>query len=124
MIESPAGTPQAGTPQPTVQQAASQAHDNTPGRKRKRRTLKRKWPEAGTILQADYHGQHYEAEVVRASQYSSGLALRILTGPSAGKVHHSFSGAMLEATEMQREQEGLGTTGMANGWAFWKAKED
>ncbi len=92
--------------------------------KRKRRTIKREWPEVSTILEADYEGVHYEAEVIAAPRYKSGRALKILTGPAAGTVHHSMTGAMLVATEAQREENELGRKGVANGWDFWEARED
>ena len=89
---------------------------------RKRHTAAHQWPEAGTVLVAEYCGEHYEAEVVEARRYKSGRALKILTGPTAGKVSSSYSGAMLLATEAQRQENGLGRKGVANGWAFWRAK--
>ena len=93
-------------------------------RRRGRRTLSRTWPEVGTVLYADYQGRRYEAEVVQAPKYRSGRAFKVLTGPAAGRVCHSLSGAMLAATEAQRKEQGLGMKGVSNGWAFWKAKED
>jgi hypothetical protein len=91
-------------------------------KRRKRRKASHEWPEVGAILEADYDGVHYEAEVIAAPRYRSGRALKILTGPAAGGVCHSFSGAMLRATEAQRQEQGLGRKGAASGWAFWKAK--
>ena len=88
-------------------------------RKNKRRQVEHEWPEVGTILEADYHGQHYEAEVIEAPRYPSGKAIKILTGQAAGKVSRSLSGAMIEATQKQREELGLGKKGVANGWRFW-----
>jgi len=94
----------------------------TKPKKTKRRQVKHQWPEVGTVLEADYFGQHYEAEVVTAPRYKSGKAVRILTGPAAGQVYRSLSGAMLKATEKQRQDEGLGKKGVANGWTFWSVK--
>ena len=91
-------------------------------KKRKRRTAPHQWPEVGTVLIAEYYGVHYEAEVIEAPRYKSGRALKVLTGPAAGKVSSSYSGAMLTATEAQRQERGLGRKGVANGWAFWRAK--
>jgi len=91
-----------------------------PSRVRKRRRIAHRWPEAGTVLEADYHGVHYEAEVVPSPRYRSGKAVRILTGPAAGQLCRSLSGAMLKATERQREEQGLGKKGVTNGWKFWK----
>ena len=108
---------------PTQPQAASQETNPGDSKKRKRRHLKRQWPETCTILEADYEGTHYEVEVIPAPQYKSGKALRILTGNAAGQVSHSMSGAMFVATESQRKQQGLGRKGLANGWSFWKVKE-
>ena len=102
---------------------ATQPQADSQESRRKRRHLKREWPETGTILEADYEGTHYEAEVMPAPQYRSGRAIKILTGNAAGQVSHSMSGAMLVATESQRKQQGLGRRGLANGWSFWKAKE-
>lgn len=91
-------------------------------KKRKRRRVGHEWGEVGTLLCADYHGVHYEAEVVAAPRYRRGRALKLLTGPAAGAVCHSFSGAMLKATEAQRQEQGLGRKGAASGWGFWRAK--
>jgi hypothetical protein len=60
--------------------------------------------------------------VIAAPRYRSGRALKLLTGPAAGAVCHSFSGAMLKATEAQRQERGLGRKGAASGWGFWRAK--
>ena len=92
-----------------------------PGRKkRKRRKASHEWPAVGTLLIAEYEGQHYEAEVVEAPRYKSGKAVKILSGPSAGKTCKSMSQAMLEATSRQRAEQGLAKKGVANGWQFWK----
>ena len=91
---------------------------------RRRRTLPHQWPEAGTLLVADYHGVHYAAGVIPAPRCKSGMAVKVLTGPAAGKVCRSPTGAMLEATAQQRAEQGLGKKGVANGWAFWRPKED
>ncbi len=81
------------------------------------------WPEVGTILEADYEGLHYEAEVISAPRYKSGKAVRILTGPATDAVERSMSGAMLKATEKQRKASDLGKKGASNGWKFWKVKK-
>jgi len=91
-------------------------------KKGKRSRVRHEWPSVGTVLEADYCGQHYEAEVVEARQFRAGKALKILSGPAAGKLCKSMSRAMLAATEQQREAQGLGRKGVANGWAFWSAK--
>jgi len=109
---------------PTQPEAASQETSPRESKKRKRRHLGREWPETGAILEADYEGTHYEVEVIPAPQYKSGKALRILTGNAAGQVSHSMSGAMFVATESQRKRQGLGRKGLANGWAFWKVREE
>lgn len=94
----------------------------TPSRKgRTRRQVRHDWPEVGTILEGRYGGVEYEAEVIAAPRRRSGKALRTLSGPAAGKVCRSMSGAMLTATEAQRKQQRLGKP--ANGWAFWKVKK-
>lgn len=85
-----------------------------------RRNIEHAWPQVGTELSAEYHGTTYLAEVVTAPQYKSGKAIKILTGPAAGKIKSSMSGAMMLATERQREEEGLGRSGMSNGWDFWE----
>jgi len=94
-----------------------------PRKKGKRRRVSHRWPDVGTILIADYRGQRYEAEVIAMPRLKSGKALKILTGPAAGKVCTSMSRAMLLATEQQREEQGLGKAGVANGWDFWSEKE-
>ena len=94
-----------------------------PARRGKRRQVTHEWPEVGTILEADYEGVHYEAEVIAAPELKSGKAVRVLTGPSAGEVCRSLSGAMIEATQKQREEQCLGKKGATNGWAFWRMPE-
>ena len=103
------------------QAKSSQKADAAP-EKKTRRSVRHEWPQAGTILQADYHGQHYEVEVIEAPRCTSGKALRIITGTATGSVCRSMSAAMLEATQAQREQQALGKSGVANGWDFWKVK--
>ena len=83
-----------------------------------------RWPEVGAVLEADYKGRHYEAEVISMPRYKSGKAVRILTGPAAGEVERSMSGAMMTATEKQREENDLGRSGVSNGWTFWSVKEE
>ena len=95
-----------------------------PSRARKRRRIAHRWPEVGTILEADYHGVHYEAEVVAAPRYRSGKAVRILSGPAAGQLCRSLSGAMLRATQEQRRRERLGNKGVSNGWSFWRVADE
>jgi len=95
-----------------------------PAPKRKRRTFKHEWPEVGAVLEADYLGERYEAEVVAAPRYKSGRAVRLTSGPAAGQVSPSLSGAMLKATQAQREAAGLGRMGASSGWKFWRAKGD
>jgi len=92
--------------------------------RRKRRRIAHRWPEVGAILEADYHGVHYEAEVVAAPRYRSGKAVRILNGPAAGRLCRSLSGAMLRATQEQRRREGLGNKGVSNGWRFWRVADE
>ena len=57
--------------------------------------------------------------MIQERRFKSGRALRLLSGPAAGQVHHSLSGAMLAATESQRQEQGLGRKGVSNGWTFW-----
>lgn len=114
-----AGRPQG--PRPAVSTPAPSVPAPRKPR-RKRRRVKREWPDVGTILEAEYEGATYQAEVVEAPQYRSGRAIRILSGPAAGNVCSSMSGAMLKATEVQRHENGLGKRGMANGWGFWTVK--
>lgn len=102
-----------------VQETVSQ--DSKPQRKRRR--PRRQWPPVGTILEADYRGERYEAEVVTAPQLKSDKAVKVLTGPAAGEVCHSLTRAMLKATQIQRQAQNLGRTGVANGWQFWKVKD-
>ena len=108
---------EASSQEAVTQETVSQS------KKRRRRRVSHPWPEISTILQADYAGVHYEAEVVEAPGYKSGKALKILTGPASGEVCHSPSGAMLLATEKQRQEQGLGRKGVTNGWGFWKAQQ-
>ncbi len=92
-------------------------------KKRSRRSVKHTWPEIGQILQTDYQGAHYRAEVIAAPRYKSGRALKILSGPAEGTVCLSMTGAMLRATEAQRQENNLSRKGLASGWSFWHVKE-
>ena len=107
---------------PSPAAAGSQTPARRPAQRGRRQRVSHEWPEVGTILQADYFGQYYEAEVISAPQYRSGKAVKILTGHAAGQVCRSPSGAMVDATQKQRDERGLGKKGIANGWAFWKAR--
>jgi len=121
MIAVPA---QVSDPDTQVTPTQEEEEPPEPRPKRKRRTIQREWPAVGTILEADYEGVHYEAEVITAPRYKSGRALKILTGPAAGTIFHSMTGAMLAATKVQRHENDLGRKGVANGWDFWNAGED
>jgi hypothetical protein len=114
------GMPQQATAEASPPVQAKATHASKPRKKRARPS--REWPPVGTILTAEYNGTRYEAEIVSAPRYGSGKALKILTGPAAGQVCHSFSGAMLKATASQREAQNLGRTGVANGWEFWNVQ--
>ncbi len=116
----------AASSSPDTQVTATQAPQTTEPRRRKgrRRQVKHDWPAVGTILEADYEGQHYGVAVVAAPKHKTGKALKILTGPAAGVICRSPTGAMLKATEAQRKEQGLGRKGVANGWVFWMPKED
>jgi hypothetical protein len=97
--------------------------EETPDQDQKRRKVEHEWPQVGTILEAEYEGTRYEAEVISMPRYKSGKAIRLTTGPAAGEVERSMSGAMLTATEKQREEDDLGRKGVSNGWKFWTPKE-
>lgn len=88
---------------------------------RRRRRIDREWPAVGTILSAEYYGEHYRAEIIPAGKkLKSGRQIRLCSGPGAGMVCDSFSEAMLCATEIQRNEQGLGRKGTSNGWIFWQ----
>lgn len=103
--------------------AEESSQDNSSEKKGKRRKVEHEWPQVGAVLGADYRGTRYEAEVIEVPRYKSGKAIRILTGPAAGEVERSMSGAMLTATEAQREENDLARKGVSNGWEFWKVKD-
>lgn len=119
MVDVPAASSSPDT-QVTATQQVADTQPKGKRTKRKRRAVKHDWPPVGTIIEADYEGQHYGVAVVAAPKYGSGKALKILTGPAAGVICRSPTGAMLKATEVQRNQQGLGRKGVANGWAFWQ----
>ena len=110
-------------PETASQEAVTQEAPSQSKKKRRRRRVSHPWPEVGVNLAADYAGVHYEAQVIEAPRYKSGKALKILTGPATSKVCRSPSGAMLLATEQQRQEQGLGRKGVTNGWAFWKLQQ-
>ncbi len=119
MIDVPADSSSPDT-QVTVTQEAETTEPKR--RERKRRAVMHDWPPVGTVLEADYEGQHYEANVIAEPRFRSGKAISILTGPAAGAICRSPTGAMLKATEAQRQEQGLGRKGVANGWAFWQGE--
>jgi len=121
--------PAEAVSKPNTQGGNTQEETNTPAvpraavkRKRRRRTLEHQWPEPGTLLQADYEGVHYEAQVIVDAGSRSQRTVKILSGPAAGRICGSPTGAMMEATEQQRQQANLGKKGVANGWEFWKTE--
>ncbi len=127
ILKPPAESSNANTQVTNTQSTEQEEEPERPGppkKKRKRRTFHREWPDVGQILEADYEGVRYEAEVVTAPRYRTGKALKIVNGPAAGEVCHSPTGAMLQATEQQRQENNLGRKGVANGWQFWKVKGD
>jgi len=88
-----------------------------------RRHIEHEWPEVGTILHADYFGEHYTAEVIAAPperNLKSGKMIKLTSGPASGFVHTSMSRAMEAATAKQREDQNLGRKGCLSGWEFWK----
>ena len=89
----------------------------------KRAQIEHPWPEVGTVLEADYFGTHYTAEVIEAPagrKLKSGKTVRVTSGPAAGTEHASMSGAMEAATEQQRNEQALGRKGCLSGWDFWR----
>ena len=102
---------------------AHQEQASKPTPRKKRRQIEHPWPDIGEILEADYHGVRYEAEVISMPRLRSGRAMRILTGPAAGITCRSMTGAMLKATEEQRSEMKIGRNGVPNGWNFWKASK-
>jgi len=120
------GASQKNASQEAASHRETASHQNSASQSKKRRTRrarKHAWPPVGATLEADYHGTRYEAEVVEARRYKSGRAVKVLTGPAAGKVFSSLSGAMIAATETQRQEQGLGHKGVSNGWGFWRPAE-
>jgi hypothetical protein len=91
-------------------------------KKGKRRHIAHQWPPVGSVIEADYQGTHYEAQIIPMPRFKSGKSIKILNGPAQGTVSRSFTGAMLRATEKQREENGLGRKGVSNGWDFWRVK--
>lgn len=88
--------------------------------KRARQAVAHEWPVVGTKLSATYFGETYTAEIVSArKKLKSGRQVRLLDGPSKGRICDSLSEAMLLATARQRRQQKLGRKGTANGWRFW-----
>ena len=107
-----------------AERAEDSSQEGREGEKdQKRRRVRHQWPEVGTVLEADYYGVQYEAEVIAALSFGAGKAVKILIGPAAGLICRSLSGAMLKATEEQRRKQNLGKKGVANGWNFWKVRD-
>jgi hypothetical protein len=110
--------PALKTPEPDA--AGPDAASGDEAENRRRRSIPREWPEAGTVLRAEYCGVSYTAEIIPAAKkLKSGKQIRITGGPAMAMVADSFSEAMLLATEEQRSRQNLGRKGVSNGWVFW-----
>ena len=123
-IEEKAPAPAQGQmPQPAPRPAQTPGHRHRAVARGKRAQIEHPWPEVGTVLEADYFGTHYTAEVIEAPtrrKLKSGRMIRVASGPAAGTEHASMSGAMEAATEHQRNEQALGRKGCLSGWDFWK----
>jgi len=121
---SPPAQPAPASPDPPQPQAAPAAPRRRRAKSRgKRAHIPHPWPEFGTVIEANYFGTHYTAEIIPAQpdrKLQSGRLIRITSGPAAGTEHASMSGAMEAATEQQRNDQGLGRKGCLSGWDFWK----
>ena len=119
LAESPASQKPAHAQEAASEDEKPEPEPDSEQKDRKRRKVKHTWPDVGTVLEADYKGTHYEAEVVEMPRLKSGKAIKLLNGPAKGKVCTSMSRAMLDATEKQRAEEDLGRSGVSNGWGVW-----
>jgi len=93
---------------------------------RQRRKVTHVWPEIGTRLEGEFHGQTHAALVIAAPKLKSGRAVQVITGPASGQTFRSMTAAMEAATAHQRRQLGLGKSkkGLpASGWDFWSQVE-
>ena len=121
---SPPAPPASAPPAPPAPQIAPVAPRPRRAKSRgKRAHIEHPWPELGTIIEADYFGTHYTAEIIAAPpdrKLQSGKLIRITSGTATGTEHASMSGAMEAATEHQRNDQGLGRKGCLSGWDFWK----
>ena len=101
---------------PPTPRARGKAHS-------KRSHIEHPWPPMGSVLTADYFGEHYTALVIPAPasrKLKSGCMIRVTSGAAAGTEHVSMSGAMEAATEEQRKRQDLGRKGCLSGWEFWR----
>jgi hypothetical protein len=79
------------------------------------------WP-VGTELVGEMGPDIFTATVVENAQVKSGRSILITSGPAAGKLCITPTGAAIEATEAYRQKHNLGRGGgVTNGWSFWKA---
>ena len=77
----------------------------------------------GTELVGEIGSDTFTAEVIENPRLKSGRSIRITSGPAAGKVCNTPTGAALEATEAYRRAYNLGRAGgVTNGWTFWHAR--
>ena len=127
--EEPASSAEAPQPDEAGQQRERAKGGTTNARmqrKSRRSHIDHAWPEVGTILEADYFGTHYTAEIIpapRGRKLKSGKLIRITSGSAAGTEHISMSGAMEAATQHQRDEQALGRKGCLSGWDFWRREE-
>ncbi len=79
------------------------------------------WPDVGAVLEGQFLGDTFRAEVVKATKYKSGKALRLLTAPVKGTVCRSYSSAQDVVTLAHRQKMGVkGKTGLSPAWNWWK----
>lgn len=72
-----------------------------------RTTIKRSLPKIGTTLIGTYKNMHYEAIIVKSSDFPQGRAVLL-----QDKLYQSLSGAAKALTKNP-----------TNGWIFWKIKK-
>lgn len=89
----------------------------------KRRHVDRsaQWPPVGTVLEGQFHGETFRAQVVAAPKLKAKRALKLLSAPVKGVIVSSFSKGQDVVTLAHRQKLGVkGKTGLQPAWSWWK----
>ncbi len=120
---------QSPTPRREVSTAIEVDSPNSPvesakQKKRARTVVDRteQWPSVGTIMEGQFLGEVFRAEVVKATKLKSGKALKLLSPPVKGTICRSYSAAQDVVTLAHRQRMGVkGKAGLGPAWTWWRS---